>query len=133
VDEAVYETLTKQFELAKVQEAKEIPSVKVLDQPDVPERKSFPPRTLIILAGTTCSVLLGVGWVFGTARWRGIDPHDPGMRFAQEVFGTVRAGMPWVSANGSNGHGDANGKSGANADSGSNGTQADERGKAASA
>ena len=44
VEESVYETLTKQFELAKVQEAKEIPSVKVLDQPDVPERKSFPPR-----------------------------------------------------------------------------------------
>jgi uncharacterized protein involved in exopolysaccharide biosynthesis len=133
VDEAVYETLTKQFELAKVQEAKEIPSVKVLDQPDVPERKIFPPRTLIILAGTACSVLLGVGWVFGTARWRQIDPRDPGMKFAQEVFGTVRAGMPWVSANGSNGHADANGKSGANANSGTNGNQADERGKAASA
>ena len=133
VDEAVYETLTKQFELAKVQEAKEIPSVKVLDQPDVPERKIFPPRTLIILAGTACSVLLGVGWVFGTARWRQIDPRDPGMKFAQEVFGTVRAGMPWVSANGSNGHANANAKSGANANSGTNGNQADKRGKAASA
>jgi uncharacterized protein involved in exopolysaccharide biosynthesis len=131
VDEAVYETLTKQFELAKVQEAKEIPSVKVLDQPEVPERKSFPPRALIIIAGTACSVLLGAGWVFGTARWRQIDPHDPGMRFAQEVFGTVKAGIPWVSANGSNGHAGANGKSGANGNPG--GKQADERSKAASA
>ena len=61
VEEAVYETLTKQFELAKVQEAKEIPSVKVLDQPEVPERNSFPPRTLIIFVGTACSVLLGGG------------------------------------------------------------------------
>jgi uncharacterized protein involved in exopolysaccharide biosynthesis len=127
VDEAVFETLTKQFELAKVQEAKEIPSVKVLDQPDVPERKSFPPRTLIIIAGTACSVLLGAAWLFGTARWRQIDPHDPGMRFAQEVFGTVRAGMPWVSANGSNGNADANGTSG------KNGKQPEERSKTASA
>jgi len=126
VDEAVYETLTKQFELAKVQEAKEIPSVKVLDQPEVPERKSFPPRLLLIVAGTACAVLLGAAWVFGTARWRAIDPHDPGKRFAQEVFGTVRAGMPWVSANGSNGN------SAANAHSGTNGKQTDERGKAAS-
>jgi uncharacterized protein involved in exopolysaccharide biosynthesis len=125
VDEAVYETLTKQFELAKVQEAKEIPSVKVLDQPEVPERKSFPPRALIIIAGTACSVLLGGVWVLGTARWRQIDPHDPGMRFAQEVFGTVKAGMPWVSANGSNGHAGANGNPG--------GKQVDERSKAASA
>ena len=126
VDEAVYETLTKQFELAKVQEAKEIPSVKVLDQPEVPERKSFPPRLLLIVAGTACAVLLGAAWVFGTARWRAMDPHDPGKRFAQEVFGTVRAGMPWVSANGSNGN------SAANAHSGTNGKQTDERGKAAS-
>jgi capsule polysaccharide export protein KpsE/RkpR len=133
VDEAVYETLTKQFELAKVQEAKEIPSVKVLDQPEVPERKSFPPRTLIIIAGTACCVLLGAAWVFGTARWRQIDPHDPGMRFAQEVFGTVRAGMRWVSANGSNGHSGANGNSGANGSSAANGNPADERSKAASA
>src|SRR5580693_8379493 len=117
VDEAVYETLTKQFELAKVQEAKEIPSVKVLDQPDVPERKSFPPRTLIIIAGTVCSVLLGAAWLFGTARWRQIDPHDPGMRFAQEVFGTVRAGMPWMGASGSKGHAGANGHAGTNGNS----------------
>jgi uncharacterized protein involved in exopolysaccharide biosynthesis len=127
VDEAVYETLTKQFELAKVQEAKEIPSVKVLDQPDVPERKSFPPRTLIIILGTACSVLLGAAWVFGTARWRQIDPHDPGMRFAQKVFATVRAGMPWVSANGSNGNARANGHSDRS------GKQPEERSKTASA
>jgi len=127
VEESVYETLTKQFELAKVQEAKEIPSVKVLDQPEVPERKSFPPRTLIIIAGTACSVLFGAAWVLGTARWRRIDPHDPGMKFAQEVFGSVRAGMPWATANGSNGNAAANG------DSGKNGKQPEERSKTASA
>ena len=127
VEEAVYETLTKQFELAKVQEAKEIPSVKVLDQPDEPEHKSFPPRAIIILTGTACSVLLGAAWVFGTVRWRQIDPHDPGMRFAQEVFGTVRAGMPWATANG------VNGTSSANGHSGKNGKQTEERSKTASA
>ena len=31
IQETVYELLTQQYELAKVQEAKEIPSVKVLD------------------------------------------------------------------------------------------------------
>ena len=44
VPEAVYEALMKQYELAKVQEAKEIPTISVLDAPLVPERKSFPPR-----------------------------------------------------------------------------------------
>jgi len=127
VEEAVYETLTKQFELAKVEEAKEIPSVKVLDQPEVPERKSFPPRLVIMLAGTACAMLLGAAWVLGSARWREIDPQDPGMKFAQEVFGTVKAGMPWVAANGSNGN------AGANGHSGTSGKHGDDRSKAASA
>jgi uncharacterized protein involved in exopolysaccharide biosynthesis len=126
IEEAVYDALTKQFELARVEEAKEIPSVKVLDPPEVPERKSFPPRLLIMIAGTACAVLLGAAWVFGTARWRQIDPQDPRMKFAQEIFRTVRAGMPWASANGPNGHGRSNGNSG------TNGNQAPKRNKAAS-
>src|SRR5580700_4308269 len=58
VEEAVFETLTKQYELARVQEAKEIPSVKVLDAPQPPEAKSFPPRTWIVLGGTLCALIL---------------------------------------------------------------------------
>ena len=57
LQEAVFETLTQEYEMAKVQEAKEIPSVKVLDPPNVPERKSFPPRTLIVLAGGGLGIL----------------------------------------------------------------------------
>ena len=49
MQEAIYETLTKQYELAKVEEAKEIPPIKVLDEPQVPERKSSPHRSVIVL------------------------------------------------------------------------------------
>jgi capsule polysaccharide export protein KpsE/RkpR len=106
VEEAVFETLTKQFELAKVQEAKEIPSVKVLDSPEVPERKSFPPRTLIVLFGTALALAIAVAWILGEQRWQQIDPGAPGMVFANEVYGTVLARMPWKRADGdsSNGH-----------------------------
>src|SRR5262249_51765864 len=38
VQEAVYEALTQQYELAKVQEVKETPSVKILDEARVPEK-----------------------------------------------------------------------------------------------
>lgn len=123
VEEAVYETLTKQFELAKVQEAKEIPSVKVLDPPEVPERHSFPPRLLIISMGTIGAGILAAVWVFGTARWQQINPQDPGMIFAQEVVGTVKAGLPWAHTNGT-GH---------NGSSGANGEERGKRSKVASA
>src|SRR5208282_761028 len=52
IQETVYELLTQQYELAKVEEAKEIPAVKVLDAAIVPTRKSFPPRMVIVFLGT---------------------------------------------------------------------------------
>lgn len=100
VEEVVFETLTKQYELAKVQEAKEIPSVKVLDVPVIPEHKTFPPRLVIIILATLFSAMVGMAWLLGHARWQGIDPQAPGKVFAQEVFHTVAARIPWISRNG---------------------------------
>jgi capsule polysaccharide export protein KpsE/RkpR len=100
VQEAVFETLTQEYELARVQEAKEIPSIKVLDSPTIPERKSFPPRTLITLLGTVFALSCAVTWVLARRKWEGMDPADPGKILAQEVFGSVMAAMPWASRNG---------------------------------
>jgi hypothetical protein len=101
IQETVFETLTQEYELAKVQEAKEIPSVKVLDAARVPEKKSFPPRLLIMALSTFLA--LGVATVFtlSKARWQEIDERDPGKILAQEVFHTVNARMPWAAPNGS--------------------------------
>jgi len=101
IQEAVYETLTQQFELAKVQEAKETPSVKVLDAASLPERKSFPPRTLMALLGAFL-VAGAVGMsVVARSNWERTDSQDPGKVFAQEVLQTVQARMPWAEPNGS--------------------------------
>jgi capsule polysaccharide export protein KpsE/RkpR len=101
VQEAVFETLTQQYELAKVEEAKEMPTVKVLDAPDVPEKKSWPPRILIIASGALLSLLVAVGWVVGAAKWHQIDPQDPGKALAEEVVATVKSKRPWLRRNGS--------------------------------
>jgi capsule polysaccharide export protein KpsE/RkpR len=100
VQEAVFETLTQEYELARVQEAKEIPTVKVLDAPDVPDKKSFPPRTLIVLLGTTLAFVGGVMCVFGRTHWQAVDPNDPGKVLAQEIFASAKATLPWNSRNG---------------------------------
>jgi uncharacterized protein involved in exopolysaccharide biosynthesis len=89
VQEAVYETLTQEYELAKVQEAKETPSVKILDPADLPERKSFPPRAAIILIGTVLAFVAGSAWIFGTIRWDNIDPQHPGKLLVLEVLQTI--------------------------------------------
>jgi uncharacterized protein involved in exopolysaccharide biosynthesis len=100
VQEAVFETLTQEYELAKVQEAKEIPIVKLLDPPNLPERKSFPPRTLLVLLGTALAFSCGVIWVFGLKAWEQTNPANPGKLLAQEVFDSVKTAMPWTSRNG---------------------------------
>jgi uncharacterized protein involved in exopolysaccharide biosynthesis len=100
IQETVYELLTEQYELAKVQEAKETPSVKVLDPARIPEKKSFPPRLTIMFLGTFLASALSVVWVLGSARWREVDPGDPRKAFMQEVAGTLKVRMPWASRNG---------------------------------
>jgi len=100
IEEAVFETLTQEYELAKVQEAKEIPTVKVLDPPNLPDKRSFPPRTLLVLLGTALAFSFGVVRVFARTLWQGIDPADPGKLFALEVFQTVKAAIPWAGRNG---------------------------------
>jgi uncharacterized protein involved in exopolysaccharide biosynthesis len=91
IQETVYELLTQQYELAKVQEAKEVPSVKVLDAAVVPTKKSFPPRGLFTVAGATSSFLGMCAWILVRQAWHEIDPQDPGKQFVMEIAGTLRA------------------------------------------
>ncbi len=100
IQETVYELLTEQYELAKVQEAKETPSVKVLDPARIPERKSFPPRLVIMFLGTFLAFAMSVVWVLGSGRWEEADPQDPRKVFMHEVAGMLKARMPWASRNG---------------------------------
>ncbi len=101
IEEVVFEALTKQYEAAKVEEVKETPTVKLLDDANLPERRSFPPRGMItILCGFAAS-LGTVAWVVARQRWERTDPDDPRKQFAQEVFQGMNSAMPWAPPNGS--------------------------------
>lgn len=90
IDEVVFESLTQEYELAKVQEAKDTPSVKVLDNARVPEKKSFPPRLLIMAAGALFSFFLSVAWLWATAAWTEIDASDPRKVFGRELMAGLK-------------------------------------------
>jgi uncharacterized protein involved in exopolysaccharide biosynthesis len=104
IQETVYELLTQQCELAKVQEAKETPSVKVLDDASLPEKKSFPPRLLIMLLGAFLSMVVGAVWVLGKAGWESLDPAHPGKLLAQDAYTTIKADLRLSSGNGTRLH-----------------------------
>jgi capsule polysaccharide export protein KpsE/RkpR len=85
IQEAVFELLTKQYELARIQEAKEIPTIKVVDVPELPEKKSFPPRLLIICLFAAGGILAAVAWIIYSPLWQSLPPSDPGKRIVQDM------------------------------------------------
>ncbi len=89
IEETVYELLTQQYELAKVQEAKEIPSVKVLDSAVVPTVKSSPHRVALTWCGTFLALCGTAAWILLRKRWTEIDPTDPGRLLAEEMATSV--------------------------------------------
>jgi len=100
VEEAVFETLTQQDELAQVEEAREIPSVRVLDPAEVPQTKSFPPKVAIIALGTTLAFVSGTLWILASSAWEAVDQKDPRKAVAIEVWAEVHSKLPWNSQNG---------------------------------
>jgi capsule polysaccharide export protein KpsE/RkpR len=101
IQEAVYEALTQQYELAKVQEAKETPAIKVLDPARFPERRSFPPRMSITLMFASFGFALGVFWLIVRTRWEQTEALDPRKVFVEEVIHSIQGQMPWATPNGS--------------------------------
>jgi uncharacterized protein involved in exopolysaccharide biosynthesis len=76
IRETVYEFLTQQYELAKVQEAKELPTVRVMDPAVKPERKSAPKRTLIVGLSVLGALIIAGLFVLGRSAWEQRPPND---------------------------------------------------------
>jgi uncharacterized protein involved in exopolysaccharide biosynthesis len=77
VQETVFELLTQQYEIAKIEEAKEIPTVKVVDQADYPERQAWPPRGIIVTLGTLIALLGTIAWFKLKAGWNVLPADNP--------------------------------------------------------
>src|ERR1700677_3697443 len=62
--ETVFELLAKEFEIAKLDEAREGSIVQVVDAAVPPDRRSSPHRTLIVMASTVVAFFVAVFWVW---------------------------------------------------------------------
>jgi uncharacterized protein involved in exopolysaccharide biosynthesis len=58
----VFLTLTRSFEEARIAEAKDVPTVTIIDHAAPPARRSWPVRWAVILLGVLGGLLAGVGW-----------------------------------------------------------------------
>ena len=94
VQEAVFEFLTQQYEMARIEEAKDVPVVRVIDPPGIPEKKSFPPRVILTGALTLLAVAATSAFLLLRERWANVDDTDPRKRLAAAVTETVGRRKP---------------------------------------
>jgi tyrosine-protein kinase Etk/Wzc len=67
--ETVFELLAKELEIAKLDEAREGEIVQVVDAAVPPDKRSFPPRILIMVAGTILACFAAVSWILLRESW----------------------------------------------------------------
>ena len=91
IQENVFELLSQQHEAARIEEAKDIPIVSVIDAPLVAEKKSFPPRFLILLI----FIVLALGGVSAflllQQSWQRVDGDDPRKQLARRMTAAARS------------------------------------------
>ena len=90
VQETVFELLTQQYENARIEEAKDVPAVNVIDPPGLPEKKSFPPRLLLTLFLTFLSFACASSLILARHYWSAMALDDPRKNFFDEVFLILR-------------------------------------------
>ena len=90
VQEAVFQLLTQQYESARIEEAKDVPPVIVIDPPGIPEKKSFPPRLWVTLLLTFLTVACTSATLLARHYWLAISDGDPRKEFATEVIPVLR-------------------------------------------
>lgn len=61
--ETLYDLLARQYEAARIDEAKESPEIQVIDRAITPDHKSWPPRALLTCAGAAMAFLIACLYV----------------------------------------------------------------------
>ncbi|GFE60879.1 Wzz/FepE/Etk N-terminal domain-containing protein [Geobacter sp. AOG2] len=74
--EAIFEQLTKQYEVAKISEAKDSSSIQVLDEAVVPLKKSKPKRSLIVMLAAITAFFASIFIVFIQEYLSKLPPED---------------------------------------------------------
>ena len=95
VEEALWEALTRQYETARVQEEREIPTVRVLDAANVPQHKSSPIRRQIVIIGAMLSLLVACIYVLAASFWQGMDELDERKKLVTEIVSSTLNPEKW--------------------------------------
>jgi capsule polysaccharide export protein KpsE/RkpR len=98
IHETVFDLLSEEYETARIEEVKSIPTVSVIDSPGLPERKSGPHRVLIVLAATVISIILTALFLLIKRFWLAIDQLDSRRVLAADIQAALRNRWAWISS-----------------------------------
>ncbi|HET7872804.1 MAG TPA: GNVR domain-containing protein, partial [Terriglobales bacterium] len=90
IQDSVYEFLTQQYEAARIREAKELPTVRVMDRAAPPERKSGPFRTVIVMLSTMLGLVLACCWLTAKDAWKQVPAEDPRRMVVEDAANMFR-------------------------------------------
>ncbi len=76
VQEIIWQLLNQQYHQAKIQEARDTPTVQVLDRAQPPEFRTQPKRLLLLLIGTSVVLILSMLAAFVLHYVRGLRAHE---------------------------------------------------------
>jgi uncharacterized protein involved in exopolysaccharide biosynthesis len=77
--ETIFDLLARQYEVAKVDEARQGSIVQTVDRAIVPDKRSFPLRSLIVLGAAIFGLIVGIFWVLATEELRRLSNTPTGM------------------------------------------------------
>lgn len=97
IQETVFELLSQQYEMARIQEAKDTPVVSIVDPPLVAEKKSFPPRLLTILLLTAFSAATASAFILARYFWDQVSLSDPRRLLAQQIRASISSQLRCLS------------------------------------
>jgi uncharacterized protein involved in exopolysaccharide biosynthesis len=92
--DTIFELLAKQFEMAKLDEARQGALIQVVDPAIPPDRKSSPKRALIILGAALVGFFIAVGWVFITAALENVQKNLAYKERIEELRGNLLKKSP---------------------------------------
>ncbi|QSV44852.1 GumC family protein [Geobacter benzoatilyticus] len=76
IQEAIFDALTKQYEMAKFSESKEISSIQVIQFATVPDKHSTPKRAFIVIVSTILAFISAIITAFVMNHWREMSEND---------------------------------------------------------
>jgi capsule polysaccharide export protein KpsE/RkpR len=94
IQETVFEMLSAQYETARIEEAKSVPTVSVIDPPGLPEKKSSPHRLIIVVVSTMLAFVMASLFLLAQRSWLAINPADARRALARQIAAEMAHFIP---------------------------------------